>query len=412
MFSRSVFNDYSSEVFDVCYRDRIEDPPMTRDEEVEKRAAAHALVQSKYDTGVPFFTKDVFRDLARQFEANGGPDGKISVTGLDGVTVHIPLKTGQEYPRRPYGDDFVCIVAKPIVHYRGIQNLLDKRPIPAGGDVPFYMNSIREIYLPVDVSHLVEVRDAQTKELVSVLPVADHDTVKQRLDQMRQSLEASEHFAQIRSTLVSVALPSGIAKIVALACSTMTERDPPECSLAQHALVLMLRDFLSRDSSKSGTGSGGPGSTRIQCFAQEPRYLPIDEQVLRENGVTVLDDPGAFVEIDETSVVLSIAPDIPVREIVADIARPAIMIWDKVVVKDKSTLWTDPVTPRVERMMEDYIELPFPPNDELFGDVAIYVRKGDSKVNRPGQAQQVVGEQRLGVSVDAHVEGQHGSGKL
>ncbi|KAL2270009.1 hypothetical protein VTJ83DRAFT_2193 [Remersonia thermophila] len=376
MASRSVFNDASERVFTVQYRAKVADPQMTPDEEREKRAAAYALVQSKYDAGVPFFTKDALRDLARQFQANGGPGGKIAVTGLDGVTVHVPLESGQDYANRPYGDDFACVIAKPLVRYRGIRHLLDKRRIPAGGGVQLYVNSIRETYMPVGVGYSVEVRDAQTNEPVSLLPVAGYDAVKQKLDQTRQSLEASKEFAQIRSTLASVALPSGIGKVVALACSTMAaEINSPERSLAQHALVLLLRDLLSRDGSRPDVEGRGSGPARIQCFAQDPKYLPVDEQVLQENDVAVLDDPGAFLEIDETSVVLSVGPDIPVREIVADIARPAIMIWDKVVEMNQDQTRTDPVTPRVERMIQDYIELPFPPNDKLFGGLAIYVRK-------------------------------------
>lgn len=34
------------------------------------------------------------------------------------------------------------------------------------------------------------------------------------------------------------------------------------------------------------------------------------------------------------------------------------------------------MSPRVEQMMEEYIELPFPAEPKLFDDVAIYIRKG------------------------------------
>lgn len=39
---------------------------------------------------------------------------------------------------------------------------------------------------------------------------------------------------------------------------------------------------------------------------------------------------------------------------------------------------TDPVSPRVEQMIEEYIELPLPAEDELFGNIAVYIRKGGS----------------------------------
>ncbi|KAK4033690.1 hypothetical protein C8A01DRAFT_19398 [Parachaetomium inaequale] len=140
-------------------------------------------------------------------------------------------------------------------------------------------------------------------------------------------------------------------------------------SMAQHALALTIRDLLGHTPGTHGEAAGG-----VRCYAQDPIYTPVDEQVLSEAGFTVLNDPRAFLEVDEASVVIAISPDIPVRQIIADIARPAIMVWDKVTISDPNTS-TDPVSPRVIQMMKEYTELPFPPEDEYFGDLAIYIRK-------------------------------------
>ena len=88
----------------------LPDPPMSLDEKLEVQTAAHRLIQAKYDAGIRFFTKDLFRDVVRQFESDGSLCQKVSITGLDGVTVHFPLETGREYPSRPYGDGYVCIM--------------------------------------------------------------------------------------------------------------------------------------------------------------------------------------------------------------------------------------------------------------------------------------------------------------
>jgi hypothetical protein len=53
----------------------------------------------------------------------------------------------------------------------------------------------------------------------------------------------------------------------------------------------------------------------------------------------VLDDPRAFLEVDETTILICIGSDIPVHQIVADIARPAIMIWDEPVDEDPEIPW-------------------------------------------------------------------------
>lgn len=107
-------------------------------------------------------------------------------------------------------------------------------------------------------------------------------------------------------------------------------------SMAQHALALTIRDYLV---SRHATGAEVEGASEIKCYAQDPIYTPLDEQVLCEAGFTVVDDPRAFLEVDEASLVISMSPDIPVRQITADIARPAVMIWDKVVVLDRGILW-------------------------------------------------------------------------
>ncbi|KAK3898364.1 hypothetical protein C8A05DRAFT_47291 [Staphylotrichum tortipilum] len=153
-------------------------------------------------------------------------------------------------------------------------------------------------------------------------------------------------------------------------------------SMAQHALALAVRDFLANGDM---TGANGEGAGGIKCYAQDPIYTPIDEQVLSEAGFTVVDDPRAFLEVDEASVIIAMNSDIPVRQIIADLARPAIMIWNKVTVDDRNVPVTDPLSLRVERMVEEYIELPFPAEDEFFGrNLAIYIRKRGPKENKTG----------------------------
>ncbi|KAK4099262.1 hypothetical protein N658DRAFT_430361 [Parathielavia hyrcaniae] len=341
---------------------------MTLDEKREELAAAHQLIQAKYDAGVPFFTKVLFRDLVRQLESNGNPDQKVSVAGLDGLAVQFPVETGQEYPGySSNNDDRVCIITKPRLLYRTIQELLAVR------DPNLY--SVCRAYLPVEVAHSTQVRDTQTNELVYPWPATDYATVRSRFEQAKRSLETSHNFAQLKAALTSVVLSpgNGVDKVVALACSTMTwaDHDGAMPSMAQHILALTVRDVLAR---RYAAGPQRKGVPEIQCYAQDPMYMPIDEQVLDEAGFIVLDDPRAFLEVDESSVVIAIAPDIPIRQIVADIARPAIMIWEKFDVTD--TYRTDPVSPRVKQMMEEYIELPFPSEPEYFGNLAIYVRRG------------------------------------
>lgn len=181
-------------------------------------------------------------------------------------------------------------------------------------------------YLPVELAHSTELR-TQTNELVLPWPASDYVTTKLRFEQAKHFWEVSESLvAQLQSALSLVATPPRINKIVALGCSTVTWVDGDEDAtmprIAQHILAPAVRDFLANNY--------GPDAPEIQCYAQDPVYTAIDERVLSSQGFVVIDDPRAFLEVDEASVVICLAPDISVRQIIADIARPAILLWDRI----------------------------------------------------------------------------------
>lgn len=41
----------------------------------------------------------------------------------------------------------------------------------------------------------------------------------------------------------------------------------------------------------------------------------------------MIEDPHGWLEIDERSVVSSVAPNVPVKDIIAETSRPAVVIW-------------------------------------------------------------------------------------
>ena len=138
--------------------------------------------------------------------------------------------------------------------------------------------------------------------------------------------EAGDQCAQLRGAFDAASLPRA-TKIVAFACSTMivVEDDDRSHPVAQHAAVLTLQEVLTRRLREAGDES-----TRVRCFAQDPMYKPADVEVLQEVGIEVLEDPRAFLEVDEETVVVCVSPNVPVREVVADIARPAAMVWGRI----------------------------------------------------------------------------------
>ncbi|GAQ47295.1 similar to An01g00420 [Aspergillus niger] len=93
-------------------------------------------------------------------------------------------------------------------------------------------------------------------------------------------------------------------------------------SAFQHALLLTLRDIFCKMHNVS--------QDAIPCFAQDPVCKKNDIVAAGEYGIKIVEDPDAFLEVDESTVVVSVAPNIAVRQIVFDIARPAVLISNKV----------------------------------------------------------------------------------
>ena len=104
-------------------------------------------------------------------------------------------------------------------------------------------------------------------------------------------------------------------------------RDDWERSATQHVLLLELRNFFNGRKMKSG---GGAKVADVKCSAQDPLYTEVDRKVLEKEGVAVVDDPEGFLKVDEKTAVVCVYPNVPIRQIIADIARPAVIIWDRV----------------------------------------------------------------------------------
>ena len=248
----------------------------------------------------------------------------------------------------------------------------------------------RLAYCNIWIFHVLSKRDTLTHEL------EDLDTSQSQADMgafftdEKQAWEASEQHAQLCSILSTQSLHH-VTKIVAFACGSMSWSDQSSgASRAayQHALVITLRAVI---------GGRQSNPDEIQCFAQDPRYTDLDRAVLEKNGISIVDDPQGFLEVDETSVVCSFSADAPIREIVADIARPAMMVWDHVDISGEevthacgsgcskcstkpcktgsNTSRPDCDSPRLTKMcQEHYEEIMFPPGLDAFKCTNIYVR--------------------------------------
>ncbi|KAK4096253.1 hypothetical protein N658DRAFT_46258 [Parathielavia hyrcaniae] len=339
--------------------------------------ALWAPINAIYDSGTPFFTKAAIGSLVQQIDEAGihraqtEPRSlKLSIVGIDGKTVDTSLQIGVEHPLPPHWprreDGSVLMDAMLDIDFRPIDRLTSIASA--------YLSEfdLGKAFLTMTVSVLpVPVRPA-TGEVVpdpADDPVRPASETRAVLQQEKEKWDASAACRELMATLQAVAdagrLPR-VDNVVAFACHRPSVVARAERVATEHALVLSIRDFFARRHSDPTT------TTMVWCYAQDPLYEDVDREVLGELGMTVLDHPRGFLQVDESTAVFALAPGVAVRQVVADIARPALMIWDKVCeIPRIGTTWVgraeqaDNISPRVEVMIKDYAELPF--SSELAG---------------------------------------------
>lgn len=216
-------------------------------------------------------------------------------------------------------------------------------------------------------------RNKETKEPIDPSYGRSISEIEQFFGHVAEDWNRSSQCEQIVSLLVSHPHLT-IKKVVAfangpIACDRRGRHgtDWSMRSAYQHALMLTLKKTFRT----------------IDNFAQDPAYEDADVAVLQQNGIKVVDDPEGFLQADDNTAAISIAPNIPIKQILCDIAKPALLIWFRVQ-KPVTVPLTDPDSRRVMRMMEEQYEChEFPEGLEVFfgGDTVIYIKKDESHVS-------------------------------
>lgn len=187
--------------------------------------------------------------------------------------------------------------------------------------------NLQEATCSLRIAHWMSRRKKDTKEPACHYALRESQVVRESFRTSRESWEASQMCKDLGSTLESIPKTLNIEKVLGFSCGSMSIDRTSSRSEFQHALILTVREWL-RVRSRSG---------RIPCYVQDPVYTGIDKSTLKESNVAVLDDPQGLLGIDDSSVVFSCSSNIPIKEIVADIARPAVLIWEHVGEEDEES---------------------------------------------------------------------------
>ncbi|KAJ6014317.1 hypothetical protein N7540_008908, partial [Penicillium herquei] len=321
-----------------------------------------AHINALYESGVPFFTKKAFQDVVDQLDSDPTAGDEIITKDLTGASLKWKVRLGLSKGLLVRDDEtnwneqefqFSQCALSYDPKERLLRNLdHDEANVPDWA------------YAPISLIHRVDRPDKEnaTRKWIPMTPIGEREDVARDFQEKSQVWEKSETCENLKSVLRSVANSHEIENIIGFAFGSIALKKNEQCAV-QTALLLTVRDWLKeRDQDK-----------RIPCYLQDPMNTDVDREVLADWDVEILDDPRGWLKVDERSVVLSVGSNVPVREIISDIARPAIAIWGKVPDEDQYT--TDPSTSRVRAMMADYDIYEFEPTVDGIHGVMIYIRK-------------------------------------
>ncbi|PKX89884.1 uncharacterized protein P174DRAFT_425049 [Aspergillus novofumigatus IBT 16806] len=316
------------------------------DEWEPTESEAVANIDQWYQAGRPLFPRHSLQDVRDQLRKPLKKGDSIYVKAFDGSIYEWPVKTGDIKPLWEPDDDMgeekrvQWVLTTPHISYRSFTGLKD-----------LLEYSLSQAYCSVAIQHWM-TRVGQEPEPE---PLGDLNSGLEFLDTTLRGWEGSEPWRDIKSTLSSLNLNTKIAKVIGMACGSFTptlERCGSRRSAVQHALLLTIKSFLQEYNL---------GTSEVACYVQDPGYSKTDRLVLEQSDIKVLEDPEGFLEMDDASLVFSCNPNICVKEIVADIARPSILIWCTVKEEDPEHALTDPDSPRVREMIRTcYDQFPFP----------------------------------------------------
>ncbi|KAL5333903.1 hypothetical protein BJX70DRAFT_391855 [Aspergillus crustosus] len=343
-------------------------------------------ITNLYDTGKPLFPRSLLQNLDDQITAG---KEEVTIEDLDGVNHTYSLIVPA------WCADFATSYR---ISYSSLQTLTCIHP-------SFPEASLRETS-PISICYTSSPEP---------LPQASYEEVEATYARNQKKWEESETCSTLIRNLQGLVMDEAklgrVRKIVAFGLGSLAAMESREeeggyhriRAHAQHAAIRTMvetlvsswnqthyQDHSDLDIDTDTETKECEEEHSIKCYAQDPAYTETDMTLLHKLGITPLDDPKGFLEIDDSTLVFSVSPNVPVKQVVADVQWPAAMIWNTISLEEREGRWekkvrngeeywvvpftTDPDSARVRSMAQEYTSVALRDSNEFFGDLTIYAR--------------------------------------
>jgi hypothetical protein len=189
---------------------------------------------------------------------------------------------------------------KPVVRFKSYYDLLQP-PREWKPDYAFETYEVKPFFPPYRPTH------GSAEQLLHIF------------EQRNASWLESTTFVRVQQFFNEYPMPENIDNIICFGLGELESRSYTKI-VDRHIAAMTMANLLA---SRYGR--------RIRVLAQDPSYSMVSEQALQALGFEMVGRYGAagFAEISDTSVVFTQSPGVKVREIVAEMPRPALFITDE-----------------------------------------------------------------------------------
>ncbi|CAH0038701.1 unnamed protein product [Clonostachys solani] len=307
---------------------------LTRKEKGQKLAQA---VQHAYESGNKLYTKDMFREIEVFLAKHSWTEATyITLPSMIGINTKVAIPSLEnDGPGEPQ------LVPFPVIYpYRKLMNLA-QNAFEGETDEELVDPSIPEIKM---AAFTCPIRISTVFTMISEIP---HHQVEETWSFIEESWEQSSFRIELLDMLNLVDRIPKVSRVVCLGLGNLAKTlaedniyetvEPPSTlpgyrNYINHFVALTVAQVIgSRQANRLSpdTEPTHGQQSSLKVVAEDFSYSLQDKEVLAKAGFQILNGYGtsAFRVVDDETILVCCDPRRAVMEIIADIARPAAMLW-------------------------------------------------------------------------------------